>query len=197
VAAYAGGVAIGAVVLALILLAVPLDVAWHAESARRLAWAVRVRWLFGLVRVERASGGKRTEVRAEAEAGRASGASGRRRARRAPAGFLGDGALLRRTLRLLRSLRGGIRFRRLDAELRLGTGDPAETGRLLGILLPFVAYLRPRMPGNVLVVPDFQAPRLEANGGGEVRVVPLLLVGPVVSFGAWIGWRAVRKRRRA
>lgn len=188
VAAVIGGV----VAIAVVLLAVPVELRGRAAGEASWSWTVQIRWLFGLVRIERSS----REVRAARvrKAAAAKKPSETRRPPQVPA-WIRDRAVWRRAVKLLRSSLRGVRVRLLDANLTLGLPDPADTGRLFGVLLPAMLLVRPRVP-DVAIAPDFERAGLAGTAAGDVRVVPLRMLAPAVAFGAWLGLHLWRERWR-
>lgn len=170
-----------AAVLAL-LLAVPVDVGVTAHRRERLQARVTVRWLWGRVRLPVPEGGgakakkpKTTEKPARPKSGRPSGA------RRALAVVRTPG-FPRRAARLLGRLAGRVRVRRLELAVRLGLDDPADTGRLWGVIGPAAALVPVPPSARVAVTPDFTAPVFHLDAEGEARVVPLAVLGSVAAF---------------
>ncbi len=172
VALYAVG---GVVLLAVLLLAVPVDVAFALGEPGDRKAHVKVGWLFGLIGKDISP--RRTQpvpVRRGVRLGRL-----RRKARRSDAGlFLAvvrtrgiAGALVTAA----RRMRRGFRIRQLDAELRLGFEDPADTGIACAVAWAALAPFRLPAPVNFRLDPAFDGPTFEANLNGDVRVLPLLV----------------------
>jgi hypothetical protein len=184
--------------LVLALLAVPLDLCCHAEGGSTLRWTVRVRWLFGLVRVQRTGSGEAAAGTASPKPGKqARKVRGRSQGRRIPP-FAKERVFVKRAFRLLRTLAGRITIRRASADVRIGLADPADTGVLYGIMAPALVMLDGRFPGGLTVTPDFTGERLAGNAEGDIRVVPLGLVPPIMSFAVWLAahaWHGRRNRR--
>lgn len=193
---YWSGIGVAALLgLVLLLLAVPLDVRANIVSEAALSWSVQIRWLFGLLRLERGSASRRPAERKPAErAAVEPEPAGARRRRRGVPRFVTDTAVWRRALRLLRASLRGLTLRRVDAQLRFGLEDPADTGRLYGMLVPGLMLLDSRMPGRVAVAPDFEHAGLAGRAAGELRIVPLRVLAPLASFGVWLGLHAWRGR---
>ncbi len=179
------------------LLAVPVGVAFRLERVEAFSARVDVRWLFGLVRVRvRVPRDRARPPRREGEVG---GERPRRAARVAPrriAGVLRDRAFRRRVERLVRDI---VRAAHLDAlrlRMRLGLGDPADTGRLWAVVGPLGAAARGLRGADVRLEPEFVDPVLELHARGRAVLVPLQLLALAVSFAlsppALRAWRAVR-----
>lgn len=172
---------------------VPADYVFSAGTARGVR--VRVRWLFGLVRVGdagRRRGPARPPEPGDGAAARAARRSpSRARRRRAPrrfrparlaAGLLAIEGLLPRVGGLVRDVVRSLGLRRGRIEVRAGLGDPADTGEMCGVVAPLLAWLPRRGSLRVDFRPDFEAPAFEASAEGGGRFVPARLVGALGRF---------------
>ena len=182
-----------------LLLAVPLEVAFRLDRVEALEGQVSLRWLFGLVRVRLAvPRGRRkpTTPAAEPRTPR------ERRRRKAGAGasrglaVLRQAAFRRRVHRLLASLVRAIHVRQLRLLVRLGLGDPADTGCLWALVGPLGAAVGSLRGAEVRIEPEFIDPVLELHSRGRVRVVPLRILalasGFALSPASIRAWRTLR-----
>jgi hypothetical protein len=181
---------VGAILLApVVLLALPLDVAFRLEAVERFDGQVTIRWLFGLVRVRfpvaRSGAARRTQRPApplEPEAAPAPRKPARRGARPHVFAVLGQAAFRRRVYRLARDLVRAAHLRGLELRLRLGLGDPADTGRLWALVGPLGAFARNLRRADVRIEPAFTDPVFELRAQGQARLVPLQLLALAVAF---------------
>jgi hypothetical protein len=86
--------------------------------------------------------------------------------------------------------------RRLRLLMRLGLGDPADTGRLWALVGPLSAAAQ-NLPGaHVRIEPEFMDSVLEVRADGQLRLVPLQLICLAIAFvlspPAIRAWRIVR-----
>ena len=130
-------IVLGLFFLAVLLLSIPVDLAFSYERGEGSRSRMRIGWLFGLIGKE--VGGKKKASEKKPKQTKAKmgwvgfrGPLGVFRAR----GFSGRILLLAR--RLLRS----VQVRDVDLEFHVGTGDPAATGLLFGVIGPNVALAR-------------------------------------------------------
>jgi hypothetical protein len=137
-----------------------------------------VRWLFGLVPLPSGGRTRTPENPPQMKKPRHRGRGGGRRALAA----LRTEGFVRRVARLVRDLLARLRIRRLELDLVVGLDDPADTGRLWGLLGPASALLPLPAPARVHVAPDFTGAVLAVDGRGEVRFVPLALLAVVAAF---------------
>lgn len=168
--------------LVLLLLAVPVDLEVRLEGIDPLEGQVGIGWLFGLLRFRipipgagRPEPEPETRPKEAPQRPRARGRSRNALAALRPAEFRG------RIYRLIRDVVRAVHVRRLSLRVRLGLGDPADTGRLWALMGPLDALAR---MGNaeVRIEPDFVDPVLEFEIDGRVRLVPLRLIALAVAF---------------
>jgi hypothetical protein len=184
--------------LALLLLAVPVDLEFRLEGIEPLSGQLRVRWLLGLVRlsvpVPRA-GEPAPGPRAKPRAARVRARPRARGRGRGVLAALGQAAFRRRVARLLGDVVRAVHLRRLRLLVRIGLDDPADTGRLWGLMGPLGALARLRN-AEVRVEPDFAEPVLAFEADGRARLVPLRFLGLAVAFAlsppTIRAWRALR-----
>ena len=189
---------VGLLALAAGTLAVPVDVEVRRPGGG-LPTAVRIGWLGGRVGWEPTAGeeappdGRAAEEEAgeEPEEEKEERAPRRRRALAA----LRTPGLGPAAGRLLSRLAAAVRLRWVAARVRLA--DPADTGRLWGVVGPLAATLPADWQGRVDLRPDFSPGEPDLAGGMRLRVVPLRLVAAVAGFVlspavVRAGWRAAR-----
>ena len=170
--------------LVLLLLAVPVDVEFRLEGIEPFTGQVGVRWLFGLVRfhvpVPRArKPTRRTEAKPKAARVRARPkARGRHRDVLAA---LGQAAFRRRVYRLVGDLVRAAHLHRLRLFMRLGLGDPADTGRLWAVVGPLNAVAQLRN-AELRIEPEFVEPVLEFQADGRLLLVPLRFLILAIAF---------------
>lgn len=182
------GLALGAGLVAVAgILVVPVELRFRAPGDAGRRAGLEVAWLFGSLRRELLSPVRRAEKR---RGGRRPGATTWVRAWRA--GLAGP------LLRLLRRLRRWIRVDDLRLRARIGLGDPADTGMLLGWLAAVPSGVRSLAPGLELrVEPDFTDAVLDCGAAGGIRVIPLgalaslllFALSPATLRAAWVLWR--------
>ncbi len=179
------------------LLAIPVTVLF------RLSWPdvkendVRLHWVFGLMRVRLLS-----EPSAPGGLPADSGTAQEKRPTRSP----GDKAKVwaairqtrfrRRVLRFVGDVWTAIRKHDMRLRMRIGLGDPADTGRLWAAVGPVSGMLASVRSVAIEVEPEFNDETLELLGRGRIRIVPLellyLAVGLCLSPSIWRGVRAMR-----
>lgn len=152
-------------------LAVPVDVVAQLDLGARPHLTLRIGWLFGVVRVRREIGGHKPTAVKKLKKQREN------RGTRIP-----SLTLVRRGFDLLGELLSRVHIRRAKLDLSVGTADPAATGELAGFAAPVVALANALPRTRVTLTPDFTGPAVKGAGEGEIRVVPITLVPPMVDF---------------
>jgi hypothetical protein len=170
--------------LLLLLLAVPVDVEFRLQGIEPLTGHVGVRWLFGLVRhrIPAPRAGEATPTPGgEPKAARAPARPGARSRKRNVLAALRQGAFRRRVHRLARDLVRAVHLHRLRLHLRLGLGDPGDTGRLWAVVGPLNAVARLRN-AELRIEPEFADAVLEFQADGRLRLVPLRFLILAIAF---------------
>lgn len=166
----------------LALLAVPVDIAFAARRRERLEARLTVGWLWGVVSVPVSSGEpekcRRKKPPKHPRRKRRKKTSGARRAWAA----MRSEAFVRRLLRLPGDLLRRVHIRRLELDVRLGLDDPADTGRLWGLVGPAAALLPVPDGATVAVVPEFSEALFHLDARAEARMVPATVLGVLLTF---------------
>ncbi len=191
---------LGATVVATLfvaVLAIPVALRFNLSWHGRLTQRFEVIWAFGLVR-----GRLAPQPPCESDDERSAQARRARSAARPnnPAGVLRAlrcRPFRRRIMRFIGALWHAIGKDGVRLDVRVGLGDPADTGRLWALLGPCAALLQ-RVPDvAVAVEPEFEQATLEVDSSGALRLVPLRLVAIVVALAASPSfWRGIRIMRR-
>lgn len=162
---------IASVILFIILmLSTPVDMAFDLATHAHAKAKIRIGWLFGLVWKDiRARKKKKPKER-------------RKRGIKSFLPLLRIKGLPRKILKLIRQILGCLKIKQLDVALRMGLDDPFDTGMLCSVLWP--ALIPPSPSGTVRfkLEPVFNQFAFEASLQGWVRLFPIQLVWPLVSF---------------
>jgi len=175
------------------LTAIPITVQFSVSWAQRLRQDIRLQWAFGLVqmRLPRVESGKRVAKKKTKKAtGRSSGNAGNFLRVLQQPGFR------RRIVRFAHDLWHAVRKENVGLRIRLGLGDPAETGQLWALFGPLAGMLGALRDASVVIEPEFLDPTFELDGSGTIRIIPLqfILLAFSLLFSPAI-WRAVRQMR--
>jgi len=175
--------------LLLILISIPLDLAFEINRTDRVDGYVRLRWLFGLVRMKFDIPSEHEEESSQAPSGEPKTAKPRkarkRKSKTSPASVLSalrQPALHKRVLRFIRDLFRATHARDIFLRLRIGLGDPADTGRLWGVVGPATAMIPASENMQLIVEPEFMDPVFEFQGRGRFRLIPIQFMALATAF---------------
>ena len=104
----------------------------------------------------------------------------------------------RRMLRFVSDLWRTIHKKNVQLLVRLGLGDPADTGRLWAVLGPLSGMLARFRDIRVTIEPDFLDSTLEVDSSGTIRMIPLQIA--IIVFGLLFSppiWRGIMSMRRS
>jgi hypothetical protein len=183
--------------LVVILLAMPVTLTYRFSWPLTPSADLRLNWAFGLVRVDVSPElGNPRRDKPEA-AGKKAGRRRKSKGKRSNViAAIREPAFRRRMLRFGSDVWRAIHKKNVHLLVRLGLGDPADTGRLWAVLGPVSGILARRRDIRVAIEPDFIDSTLDVNSSGTVRIVPLQLVmialGLVLSPPVW--WGIMRMR---
>jgi hypothetical protein len=165
-----------AVLLTLLgLLAIPLGLNYRVNWRGRLRGDIQLRWLFGLLRISIPTESSPAGSPPPAGTRRHRQAKARRRTN--PLAVWGQRRFRQRLLRFARDLWQAIHKRDLCVQLRIGLDDPADTGRLWAIMGPLSAFASCSPAIEIDIEPDFMQSTLEFSSSGQIRIIPLQLLG--------------------
>ena len=162
---------IGIFLFLVILLAIPVDLIICVEKYSDFKLRVTVRWMFGLMGKE-ISRGKKEPKKEKKRRGSIKPLLAMLKTR----GFPG---------KLFRFIRGVFRcfnVHDLKLNLRVGLGDPAETGLLFALIGPTMVCAGSFSSLDIKVEPDFYQGGLQGYSKADIRAFPLRLVGHLVRF---------------
>ena len=171
--------------LLVLLLAVPIDVTFRFERAEVLEGQITVRWLFGLVRFPiRVPGAAKPppEPGTEPKAAPARAKPDERSRRANVLAVLRQATFRRRVYRLVEDLVRAAHLQQLRLRMRLGLGDPADTGRLWVFVGPLNAVAQNLRNAEVQIEPEFMDPVFEFQAHGRLLLIPLQFVVLAIAF---------------
>ncbi len=169
--------------LLLVLLAMPVTVAFRIDHIKEVKGQVSFHWLFGLVRF-------RTEIPGAAKAGPQRKRKPAKKTEKRKTGahargvfaLMKQSAFIRRAIQFIRDVLRAIHVRDLYLRLRIGLGDPADTGRLWALLGPVAGIAADLRSAKVHFEPEFMDPVLKVESHGEVRLIPLQFIALATAF---------------
>ena len=177
VAALAGLV----LVLLILFLVVPVDMALRVDVHGRPKFQFRYSWLFGLINNE-VSGGKKKST------GKGKVVEGSRKVKKKSWGIgsvfkiIRSKGLVRKIKNLLKDIFNNFKVRDLAVDFRIGLDNPADTGLLFAFIGPAVLFLNQRFPHRIVVEPSFEEAVFEGYSYGKVKMRPVRLIVPFLKF---------------
>ncbi|MFC1995034.1 DUF2953 domain-containing protein [Chloroflexota bacterium] len=171
----------GLAVLIIFALSVPLDLELRIDVYDRPKFRMRLSWFFGLVSKEIAKKEKKPKEKKAIK--------GKHKPRKREPGARTMLEILRTKglvgqIKLL--LKGILRIPRIEdlaADLKVGLGDPADTGLLFALIGPTTSFLGSSFLNKIKVQPSFADEAiLEGSLHGVLRLWPIQTVTPLLRF---------------
>ncbi len=177
----------GIVLFILLVLSIPVDIAFDVGGPGAARSKMRVGWLFGLL-------GKEFGRRRKKPKQRASKRKKKERSAKLFLSLLVTKGVAKGLLQLSMRILSGLRVRHLDARLRIGLDDPADTGMLYSALWPVLVPLTYNSSAKVRIELSFEEPALDLTARGRIRVFPIQMVWSVLLFAlSPAGLRAMKR----
>lgn len=104
----------------------------------------------------------------------------------------------KRVIRFMRDCWRAIHKQDLTLRVRIGLGDPADTGQLWAVIGPLSATLATVEQASIAIEAEFIEAVFELESSGNIRVVPLRLIA--LTAGLLLSppvWQGVSRMRRA
>ena len=102
-----------------------------------------------------------------------------------------------RVFRFIRAVWRAIHKQDLRLRMRIGLGDPADTGQLWALVGPLSGLLANNREASIEIEPEFFDAIFELDSSGSIRIIPLqllyLAVGLLLSPSVWQGIREMRQ----
>jgi len=180
---------LGLFALLILLLAIPIALTFRFENIgfegmEAFKGQVTIRWLFGLLRIRIPVPGDTGMHRSgtKLQAAKKQGQYRKPGARRNLVAILRQVKFRQRVYRLVKDLIRATSLRQLRLRMRLGLGDPSDTGCLWAFVGPLNATAQNLRNAEVRIEPEFMDAVFEFHARGQARVVPLQLVGLAIGF---------------
>ena len=184
--------------LVVILLAIPVTLTYQLSWRETLAADLRLNWAFGLVRADVSPDLAKPKPDKPEAAGKK--ANRWRKSKGKKTNFLAairQPSFRRRIVRFLSDVWRAIYKRNVRLLVRMGLGDPADTGQLWAVLGPLSGMFARVRDIRIAIEPDFLDATLEVDSSGTIRLIPLqfvvLALGLLFSPTVWRGIMLMRK----
>jgi hypothetical protein len=160
---------IGFLLFCLLLLSIPVDLSFYLEKEETLDYQAKLGLLFGFVTIDMNREHKKAEksdVTKKQKSGKADLMS-----------LFRSKAFVKRIIRLMLDLLHSCHIKELSLHCRIGLDDPADTGKLAGILWPLLLPWE-----NAILKTDFQEAVFEGYCKAQIRIFPIQIIGNLLAF---------------
>ncbi len=185
-------------VLLPVLLAVPITVVFRIDRINEIRGHVSFHWFFDMVRYRIG-----IPVAAKAESKHKRKPAKKTRMRKPGGNARGVFALLKqsafrwRAIGFIKDVLHATHARDLYLRLRIGLGDPADTGRLWAVIGPIAGIAANLRSAEIRIEPEFMDPVMEVESHGEFRFIPLQFIALATAFAVspttLRAWRTLRQ----
>ena len=191
--------AIAVLMLILIaLLAIPLTLKYELSWRQAFRANIRLLWMFGLVRIRLSPTETGTPEAAPATTARKITNKQSSSGKSNPMAAIRHKQFRQRIIRFLRDLWRAIHKQHVKLRIRIGLGDPADTGQLWAIAGPVSGILASVQDASIEIEPEFIDTVFEMDSSGNIRIIPLqiiyltarLLLSPAI-------WQGINQMRKA
>lgn len=179
------------------VLAIPVSLNYQVSWRRALLGNIQLQWLFGLVRIQlplqqsSAASSQRKKI-TQKQHNKKSSAK-----RSNPIFVIRQKPFRQRSIKFIRDLWHAIHKHNLSLRIRIGLGDPADTGQLWAIVGPLSGMLATVQQASIEIEPEFIDAVFELDSSGNIRVIPLqmiyLAIGLLLSPAIWQGIKQMRR----
>ncbi len=183
--------------LIVIVLAVPVTLTYQLSWKQTLSAQLKLNWAFGLVRADVSPDTGKPET--EKPEAALESAGWWRKSERKKTNFIAairEPGFRRRMLRFVSDVWRAIQKKNVRLMVRMGLGDPADTGQLWAVIGPLSGMLACARDATVVIEPDFLGSTFDVDSSGTVRVIPLQLT--IIALGLRVSpavWRGIMLMR--
>jgi len=179
------------------LLAIPITLTFKASWQEAFQGHVKLQWAFGLVRVRFPSLQSKAPAPEGEKLEQKISSFGRSpRKKRIPFSAIRQKAFRRRIIRFVSDFWHAVHKRNVNLRMRIGLGDPADTGQLWAFVGPASGMLANVKEATIEIEPEFFDSTFELDSSGTLRIIPLqliyLTVGLLLSPPVWQGIKQMR-----
>ncbi|GIT99862.1 hypothetical protein TSL6_03690 [Sulfurovum sp. TSL6] len=160
---------IGFLLFCLVVLTIPVDLSFYLEKDEALDYQAKLCLLFGFITIDMNSKDRKVEKRVLPKKKK----SGKEHLM----SMFRNKEFIKRLIRLVLDLLYSCRIKELNLHCRIGLGDPADTGSLVGILSPLLLPWE-----NTILKTDFQEAVFEGYCKVQIRIFPIQIIGYLLAF---------------
>jgi len=192
------------VVLALLtlLLVVPIELSFNINRTTQTQGQIDVRWFFSLIRfridIPGDSSSKKNIKKKSKRNARIKHEA--RKSEGNPARFfrlLKQSAFRSRLFKFIKDVLHATHLHDLNLRMRIGLGDPADTGRAWALLGPLATMASNIRSAAIRIEPEFMDSVFEVHSHGRLRLVPFEFIVLTIAFAlsppSLRAWRSMRQ----
>lgn len=164
-----------------IVLSVPLDIAFSIQRAESFQTRIHIGLIFGFIRLPLPRRSKKADSARSTPKKRGMLDRGLKNIGRVSA-VLKTRGFLHRLMRSLQALYRAMRIHMLSLSMRLGLDDPADTGQLWAFIGPATGFLAGSRFGEIFIEPEFTCATFSIDAHGVIRLIPLRFLFIITTF---------------
>jgi hypothetical protein len=177
--------------LLIFLFSIPLGMSFKLDTDDRPVFKMQVRWLFDLLRKPIVPRKEKIDLPAKKAKTKPRKKKKSRKVMVRIIPRLITRSLLARVKKFLREILSCIHIENFQADFSMGTGDPADTGILFGLLSPLVLWFPHSGDFSVFLEPDFSHdPVMRGKSSGQISLIPARLIWALLKF--IVSWSVLR-----
>lgn len=183
--------------LLIVLLAIPITLTFKVSWQQAFQGYIKLQWAFGLVHVRiPLAQSKVISPETEELAHKASRNERSPHKKTKPFTVIRKKAFRRRIIRFISDFWHAVYKRNIRMRIRIGLGDPADTGQLWAFIGPVSGMLANVQEATITIEPEFFDSIFELDSSGAIRIIPLqliyLTIGLLLSPPVWQGIKQMR-----
>jgi len=165
--------------LIFLLLIIPVEFVFNYKNFENPVKKVILSWFFGIISFEvnpiKASSKEKKEVKPHSENKKGPGFSKIRK-------ILGNSKFTGKTYNTVRRFLSSAKPKLNRFYLKIGLGDPADTGLLWGLIGPLSGILYGYADKDLVIEPDFLDPAFDVETEGKITIIPLEMLYIAFSY---------------
>ena len=183
--------------LLIALLAIPVTLTFKMTWQQAFQGDIMLLWLFGLVRVHLPSfQSKATSPEGVGLAQKIDRFEQLSRKKHSVFAVVWQKAFRQRIIKFICDFWHVVHKRDVSLRVRLGLGDPADTGQLWAVIGPVAGMLSNAKEASIEIEPEFFDTTFELDSSGNIRLIPLQIiyftVGLLLSPAVWQEVKRIR-----
>ena len=177
---------ISLIVLVIFLLSVPIDIRFEFNNKNKTKTKTHITWLYGLVDVDLEGQASKTvekiHISKKVKRKKKKPKRSFKTSWKAFLAVIKTEGFAKKVFQLLKGLLHVAEIKQLQGEIAFALDDPADTGRLYGMMSPAFAFMYALPRINFAVTPLFAEPTIKAELKFAFRLVPVRIFVAIFRF---------------